>query len=360
VVDLRRKHYHGQKFKGFSSRDKALEFAQKIGEKVAVSGLDAIKQITDDPRILAWEKQCAVYGKNLEDAMQVALAQFAKEFAVKESPYMSELLNVWLDDRLTDKLKPIRPRSSDAIRKMANQFKAEFGEAKIKEIDQSRLETYLESKKVSNNTRRGIKNYLGQFFRWSMKKGYHNANPAEKIEIKRDNNGVSFFNAEQAEMIMKEAIKHKELTAYFALCLFGGIRPEECDKMTWETNIKLDTKEIFIQADISKTMRERQFDMNDTLFCWLEYCRDVKPLVPTFNIRNKKAVIFNAMPFDWIQDGMRKSFASHHYAKHHKAEEVTFIMGNAGKVFFKYYKGVIPKAEIDRYWNITPASCKPA
>jgi hypothetical protein len=42
-VDLRRKHYQGQKWKNFTSRDKALEFASHIGKKVATSGVEPLK-----------------------------------------------------------------------------------------------------------------------------------------------------------------------------------------------------------------------------------------------------------------------------------------------------------------------------
>ena len=35
-LDLRRKHYQGQKWKNFNRRDKALDYASKIGSKSAI------------------------------------------------------------------------------------------------------------------------------------------------------------------------------------------------------------------------------------------------------------------------------------------------------------------------------------
>ena len=55
--------------------------------------------------------------------------------------------------------------------------------------------------------------------------------------------------------------ENRHMTAFFALGIFGGLRPEEIQKMTWQKNIKMDSREIFISHDISKTKADRQFTM---------------------------------------------------------------------------------------------------
>src|SRR5512139_3183835 len=72
-VDLRRKHYRGQKWKNFKSRDKALEYASDMGKKVAKSGIYSIQGGQGDDRLKAWGEQCAVYGKTVEQAIEAAL-----------------------------------------------------------------------------------------------------------------------------------------------------------------------------------------------------------------------------------------------------------------------------------------------
>src|ERR1035437_672885 len=78
-VDLRLKHYQGQKFKNFTSRDKALEFASEIGKKVAMSGVDSIRAVQEGDRVKAWGEQCALYGKTVEQAIETALAVWGRE-----------------------------------------------------------------------------------------------------------------------------------------------------------------------------------------------------------------------------------------------------------------------------------------
>ena len=91
VVDLRRKHYQGQEFKNFTSRDKALEYAADIGKKVAKSGVDSIRAVEEGDRVKAWGEQCSLYGKTVEQAIEAALAVWGKERKVMESPFMAEL-----------------------------------------------------------------------------------------------------------------------------------------------------------------------------------------------------------------------------------------------------------------------------
>lgn len=354
-VDLRRKHYQGQKWKNFNSRDKALEFAAEIGKKVAKSGIDSIRAVQEGDRVRAWSEQCALYGKTVEQAIETALAVWEKQRKVKESPFMSELLSVWMLDKIENPLKPLRPRTLDSIRFMANTFKADFKDAKIKEIDRARLEQYLCDKDVSNQTRKNLRNYLGQFFNWAIQKGHYDKNPVEEIEIHVQNGVPQFFKVEQCAAILKQVLKEENssIMAYFALCLFGGIRPEEAQRMAWNANVKMDTKEIYIPAAISKTKKDRIFAMPELLHLWLQFCPQDEPLIPV-NLRRLKDRVTKGLKFDWIQDGLRHTFATFHYAKHKKLEELRHIMGNSPNIIERFYKGAISAKAIEKFWMLTP------
>ena len=355
-VDLRRKHYQGPKWKNFTDRQPALTYAASIGDKVAKEGLNSISVIGADPRVAAWTEQFAIYGKTLEEAVETALVVFEKERQTKESPYMAELLSVWVDDKITNTLKPLRPKTLKSIRNMANLFKEDFGMIRMKEIDQDRIEDYLRNKDVSNQTRKNMCSYLGQFFNWAKSKKYHDQNPSEFIEIHVENGTPEFFTVAQCEEMMKEVLKaeNRSMTAYFALCLFGGIRPEEVERMNWEKNIKMDTREIFLPSTITKTKRDRLFLMSDNLFQWLQNCREIKPLVPPANVKNLRVKVCKGLTFGWVQDGLRHTFATFHYAKDKNLETLRQIMGNSPNIIEKFYKGVITAAEVSKFWGIVP------
>jgi site-specific recombinase XerD len=359
MVDLRRKHYVGPKFKNFTDRTTALDYASEIGEKAAKSGLTSISVHTSDPKLVAFTEQAALYNKTLDEVFALGLAECERDRKVKDSPFMAELLTSWMDEKTLSKLTPLRERSKKSIRNMAETFQKDFGTARIKEVTKARVEQYLNDKDVSNQTRKNLRSYLGQFFNWCKAKSYHDQNPAESIKIHVESGVPEFFSVEQCDTIMAEAKKDPNMTAYFALCLFGGIRPEEAERMTWKQNIKLATKEIYIQAAISKTKKDRLFVMSDNLFAWLQHCQDVKPLVPQVNIKNLRVRISKRLGFDWIQDGLRHTFATFHYSKHHDLEELRHIMGNSPGVIERFYKGVISASEIEKFWNILPSSEPP-
>ena len=73
-VDLRRKHYKGQKWKNFTGRDEALDYAAEVGAKVAKSEIYSLESSQGDDRLKAWGEQCAIYGKTVEQAIETAVA----------------------------------------------------------------------------------------------------------------------------------------------------------------------------------------------------------------------------------------------------------------------------------------------
>src|SRR5258707_718735 len=99
---------------------------------------------------LSWQITRFYGGVLLVFGVESALVVWEKQRKVMESPFISELLSVWLLDKIENTFKPLRPRSKQAIRVMANAFKAEFKDARIKEIDQTRIERYLLQKGIEN------------------------------------------------------------------------------------------------------------------------------------------------------------------------------------------------------------------
>jgi integrase len=159
--------------------------------------------------------------------------------------------------------------------------------------------------------------------------------------------------------VQKRALLNPDFRAqaeYLALCLFGGIRPDEVARMTWQRNVKMDTKEIFLQVGITKTKRERIFGMPENLFAWLEFCQHVTPLVPATNIQNMRVRLCKPLTFPWIADGLRHTFATFHYAKHKSFEQLRHVMGNSPRIIDRFYKGAISHTAVDKFWIITPAS----
>src|SRR5215471_2505518 len=233
VVDLRRAGTNGT-FRNTTEKDTALEFARSIGDKVVKTGLDSLT--ATDPRIKIWNEQAAIVRKTIDEVFAAGLNVFTTERKVSASPTMAELLNLWMLDKIEDTLKPLRERSKKTIRAMSNRFKEEFGEERIAEVTEERVDQYLRDEDVSNQTKKNLRSYLVQFFNYALKKKYITENPALSVEIHVQNGVPEYYTVEDCQKIMKEMLQpeNKSLISYFALCLFGGVRPLECERMEWK------------------------------------------------------------------------------------------------------------------------------
>ena len=355
-VDLRGQHYQGtKKTKQFKTQDDAEKFAEDWANNILRKGFDSV-QAVNSPRLIELEKQCALFGFTPEDAVKVACDFWFKEKAIKISPMMAELLDKWVIDRQTG-IKKIREQSQNAIKNYANLFKQYFGKLRIKEVTHETVEDYLKSREMSQQTKKNNLRYLQNFFNWANHRNfYQGINPAKywikEIQIERKT--AKYYTVTECEYILRETMKpeNQRIIAYFALGLFAGIRPDETEKLTWE-NIKMDTKEIFIPASISKTKADRQFVMSDTLYAWLSSVKNVQPLIPKKNLRRIKDAVTKKLNFIFT-DGLRHTMATFHYAKYKNYETLKSIMGNSPNIIQKHYKGVVSETEIEKFFALTP------
>lgn len=361
---MRRKGYTEQPFKDFSTADKAKTFASDVvGE--GIPELNATL-LLNNREVAYMEQHCGVYGKTLKDAVKLATSIWAKEKEVGNSPFVSELLTLWIDYKKTG-VKHLRKKSISTMSNCANVLKKHFGHKRVLEISEDSIEEFLINRKDKNNvgisttTKKYYARYLQNFFNWCIRKKHCVENPANHWvrEIQIPKTTVSFYTVEQCQKIMNEAVKVEAITAYFALGLFAGIRPDEIAHMTWEKNIKMNSQEIFIEAAISKTKMDRQFKMSGTMFKWLEYCKKLdQPLIPTKGLRYKIDKVHGNLGFENIQDSSRRTFATYHYAEVGNYESLKVIMGNSPDIIRRHYKGTIDASEIEKFKNISPDSVK--
>ena len=361
-VDMRKKFHTGQKTKNFKTAKEALEYARKFREQTDKNGLISVAPISFDSRIDAWAKQFAFYGVTLEQGIALGLSACANEVKRKESPFVSELLTLWRDDKTTSTDKPLRPASIAAIKAMANTFIKDWGDKRIGDIDRKFLEDeYLKGKAITNRSKINMRSYISQFFNWCEHKEYIKdfKNPTKHIvyytEVK--GNEPLYLSIEQAQEIMRLA-KDTKVMAYYALCLFAGIRPLEAARMNWGM-VNMETKEIHLPATITKTKKSRIIDMEENLIKWLELADKNQPLIPA-NRRKLDDKAMATLSFTWVSDYMRHSFCSYYFAKYkdNGLNKLANIMGNSPTVIDKFYKGIISKVKFEGYWNITPDSLK--
>ncbi len=306
-------------------------------------------------RLKAWGEQCALVGKTLEEVVEFGIGHFRAEAEKAVSPFASELLTLWVDDKATGLKKKLRPKTVKGIRSAANLMKIHFGDHRIAQIDKAKLEEWIEAEGISPQTAKNRRGYVQQFFNWVIPRYWQGGNPAanlEPISVERPTPG--FYTVAQCARILQEAEKVEGLPPYIALCLFAGIRPAECERLTWQ-NIRFGTEEIWLPREITKTAGGRLFKMSDNLVKWLEAYRTQERLIPNVNMQNVARKIKPSLGFGWVHDGLRHTFATFHYATHRNIEQLRYMMGNSPAVIENFYKGEISQAEVEGFWNILPS-----
>ncbi len=97
-----------------------------------------------------------------------------------------------------------------------------------------------------------------------------------------------------------------------AVGCFGGVRPDESARMTWEM-IDFKRKHIDLPAEITKDGDRRIVDMSDNLIEWLMACRKRSGTLLPVYFRRKRWALCRAMNWkEWPDDILRHSYGSYH------------------------------------------------
>jgi integrase len=147
-----------------------------------------------------------------------------------------------------------------------------------------------------------------------------------------------------------------DLAAIIAVGCFGGVRPEESARITWDM-VDFKRKHIDLPAEITKAGERRIVDMPNNLVEWLLACRkEFGPLLPV-NFRRKRWALCREMNWkEWPDDILRHSYGSYHLAKHRNAALTAEQMGHKNaRMLYAHYREVVKEAsDIEEFWKLTP------
>ena len=209
----------------------------------------------------------------------------------------------------------------------------------VHEIYKKDIFNWLNSLDLSSRTKANRLNTLGEVLGFAVSKGYCADNVVSALtsrerkelhgSLVKHTSNIGFLKVDQAEMLLKAALRDEELDLLGAvtLGLFCGIRTEEIKRLEW-TKVKLEKKIVTIGEDIAKKRRIRNVSIPANAIAWLELCVKGKGMVTRHNHANDYQKRFSKLwrlaqkdygveePIKWIHNGMRHSFGTYHYALH--------------------------------------------
>ena len=172
-------------------------------------------------------------------------------------------------------LKGSRPAHTGNCGRWVRRFAAGREEMPVAKFTLADVQAWLKPyKQVTYNSYRDS---ARGFFSFCHDQGFHpkficdsKRLPKQKVDFKTP----SKFTPEQMEKALRFICTDKpELLGYFVLGTFVGIRPEECDRITWG-DIDLDRGLIHLQATQTKVRRPRLMHLHPTALAWLKVARD--------------------------------------------------------------------------------------
>jgi integrase len=264
---------------------------------------------------------------------------------------MAKAINLFLASR---RAKNLRTKTISSYHEALSMFRIKTNDKSPCDIDRSDLDTFFANPDWKPPSRNHYIRHVGAFFRWCEGR-YVTGDPFKRIEMSVEDRGKpEIFTVAQTRKLMKAAQDtDRSMVAYLALGFFAGIRPEAIPAMNWD-DIDLETKQITVREEVSKTRHDFHVAIEENLAAWLESVRDL-PLTPP-GVRNRRRSLQEESGVSWITDGMRHSFGSYHLDAHQDPKQTSWEMGHKGRtdMLFKHYRRLVRKGDGKKFFTISP------
>lgn len=252
----------------------------------------------------------------------------------------------------------------ERIKRDLKRLKKHFPDATVATLTAEQLIRFFNLGKPSlktYNNRRGI---VATFLKFAFQNGWISENPIAKVphhRIRRKRKAIATFSPTGAAKLMEhvEGLEGGRYVPFFALCLFGGIRPclrtGEISRLKPE-DVNPETGFIHVTADVSKVREPRKVTIQPNLAAWLKaYPLEKFPIVPK-NLQHVRAKI--AKSHGLSHDIMRHTFISMFVAKFRSIGEAAIEAGNSEAIIRKHYLDTKSQTEAESFYGILPQ--KPA
>lgn len=358
LVDGRSKKWGLNIRKGFNNERDSLNYSREIEKQILERG----KRISDD--VLYQNKdfeklveRLKPFGKSLNDSVTFFVQHLEKEIQKSIVPPIEDLCRQWYEEKTDNNLDPLRNRTRVEYKSYLNYITRTLGSLKPTDVTKKHIQKLLTEITGEQLTRKKYLQYLKNFFNWCVENNYITTNPTIGVKIKITPRDIVIYSTDEVEMVLRLCEeKYPSLLGYYCLCVFGGLRPSESERVKWE-DLHFEGKEIFVNNE-SKTGR-RRFILKDTntLWDWLTHIKNVRPnepLNPIVNHQGLQKKFRKDLGLTWTQDVLRHTFGTNYYNLHHDLDRVSHDMGNSNEVCKKHYVREVKQSDREKFWGLRP------
>lgn len=288
-----------------------------------------------------------------------------KQRMVADSPRLDEAFTAyenWLAKECT-----LRDLSKKNLRRRVNVFVNSTPNIRVVDITPETIENYLGKRDVSGASKDNDRRAVSSFMSWCMdrKRRWIAVNPCSAVKVdKGEKAPPAILTLEQCETLLRTADKFKrgKLAPYVAVCLFGGLRPSEAQRLTWQA-VNLKDRELRLEGIQTKTGKPRVVAICDTLHAWLTAHKN-KPFYQS-NWRRDFDHIKAAIGFgkatakkphlkEWVPDLLRHTAISHYLRKTGSYGQSADQFGNTEAIIKIHYQGRVTSQDTKKFYALRP------
>ena len=268
-----------------------------------------------------------------------------------------------------------RPDTLRNLRGRLGMFSRLYGTKHVAEVSNDDCRDFVFRKGTSPRNQINDRLAVSNFLNWCVRRQFATVNHMEAVDKPAvDSHEPSVLSLSECRKLLAAARDYKDglLLPYVAVSLFGGLRPTELSRLTWD-RIDLTDKTITLDGSMAKTRQRRIVKLPENCIAWLlplapQHPRFVSASFKRHFGRVKLAAGFNGDEKSkdengrklrpWVQDYMRHTAISMYLAKHkHEGEAATWA-GNSPNAIHRHYKGLVKEADATEFWNLTPVAVK--
>ena len=372
-VDSRKTGFVAGKREFFNTPAEALAVAEQIARQKDNEGAKSFAEVDPSQRRDAAEALAVLAdcGGSLLDAARLFVREKERLAKLIDVPTVNVAIDGYLETKRAEEAKgEICRLTLYEIESKMRIVRAEFGEFKVTEIDEVKIQKFLRNLPHRAQGKANIRTKLSQFLNYCRREGkWITSNATDNIKVRVKTGDVIILGVEDVKKLLVAAQNcdcPATVLPYLVVQLFGGLRPFEAARLDWE-RVHFDTKQIEVLGETSKTRETRFVQMESRLIEWLLPFRKARGSIIGPEFVDALRAVKQAAGFTfgedesnpWVKDILRHCYGSYWLAVHKDRAHLAELMGTSLDMIKSHYKRAIPETIAKDFWKLSPVARKP-
>jgi integrase len=323
--------------------------------EAATTCLDALRLL---PANVPLVEAVRTYCRTLATIKAKSLAAAVKEFnALRSKMTLAK----------EGKRPQLNPKYQANVEAWLNDFSAKLPGHDMGDLAREHLAAYMANfSELGPKSRNDRRVTITMFLRWCQRQDYLPADgrllQADALVAEPlDDAAIKFYSPKELAALLEKS--KGAMRAVIALQALGGLRLEECLRLDWRDVFAI-PGHVEVSSAKSKTRSRRLVEICPALEAWLKEFRGSEGKVSQWQTTNGAVQAFmelrKSLGIPSQKNGLRHGFVSAHFALHQNESQTAAQVGSSPQMLFQHYRGLMARAEAEKWFAALPADAKPA